>query len=182
MSIFSAVWDHFRAELVLYAHVVNASSEWWCFPDSDWLLTHIGTHTCAYTHTHTLTRNDSHTRTLILIHILQPTDTNTKTHTRPDAYEKVHQQQWKYEAHFQGTHRVLKEKPISSVPNLIDFESGFKAAVVFCLSVNDTTTPAIHKPTDKGKELRDCQKLRVGWGGAVCEYNYDFIITVARWY
>lgn len=70
-----------------------------------------------------------------------------RTGTHPDTRVKLCHRQWKYGAHFQGAHRTLKEKSISNVPNLIDFERRAKPIVVFCSSVSDMITPTLNQLT-----------------------------------
>lgn len=75
------------------------------------------------------------------------THSRPHTGTHPDTHVKLCQWQWKYGAHFQGAHRVLKEKSISNVPDLIDSEIRAKPTVVFCLSVSDMITPTLNQLT-----------------------------------
>ncbi len=131
-SVFSAVWDYLP---VLCTHVVSSSGEWWCFPEYDWLLTRTHTHTHRLSHI--ITRPQ--TQCLFLSHMYTNFYTHSlaRTDTHPDLHDKLCHRLWKYGAHFQGAHRVLKEKSISNVSNLIDSERRAEPTVVFCLSASD---------------------------------------------
>lgn len=94
---------------------------WWVVMLSRFWLT-SDTHTRAHTltHNHTTTNSEpflSHAYTNFYAH------SPAHTGTHPDTYFKLCQQKWKYGAHFQGAHLVLKEKSISDVPDLTDWKT-----------------------------------------------------------
>lgn len=109
------------------------------------------------------------------------------TGTHPDTRVKLCQQKWKYGAHFQGAHLVRKEKSISDVPELIDFERRAQPAVLFCLSVSDTITPTLNQLTRRAAKaeggdltrVERAERQRQTGGGAACEYNNCGIIVEA---
>lgn len=110
------------------------------------------------------------------------------TGTRPDTHFKLCQQKWKYGAHFQGTHLVLKEKSISDVPNLVDFERRTEPTVVFRLSVSDMIYMMIHHSNFESTNIAYNQGQRKGirhWlkeqcakGGLEVELRVNTIIVL----
>lgn len=104
---------------------------------------HARTHAQTLAHNHTTANSDPflcHTCTLIFTHVLRPTQAHTQTPMSGCANGGG-----KCGAHFQGAHRVLKEKSISNAADLIDSERRAEPTVVFCLLASDTIAPTSNR-------------------------------------